>query len=117
MKGEIKEKRKVGDDGEWVVTELYFIDNEEVTEEAFRIQFPEQEGTPMFGNLPAGYPLRSDAMAVHSKQIPAVMERNKRHGLNVQYDRVGRPILENNEQRKKLMKIEGLKQQNSYYGA
>lgn len=118
MIGEIKTTRRVGDDGEWIVVKHYFVDGVEVSEAEYREKLPEQAGVPMFATaINDAKPLRSDAMAVHPKQIPQVMARNKRHGLNVEYDRHGRPVLRDSGQRKKLMKIEGLKQQNSYYGA
>lgn len=117
MTGEIKTTRKVDDAGEWVLTEHFFIDGKEVDETAFRTAFPEQEGTPMFGNSPRAWPWVSDSLAVHSKQIGQVKERNARHGLNIEYDRKGRPVCTDAGQRKKLMKLEGVRQQNSYYGA
>lgn len=52
-------------------------------------------------------PLKSDALAVHTSQIPAVVARNKKHGLNgLRYDRAGRPVFTDGAQRKRLMKVE-----------
>lgn len=51
-------------------------------------------------------PLRSDALAVHTSQIPAVMARNKKHGLTIRYDRAGRPVFTDPGQRKALMRVE-----------
>ena len=62
-------------------------------------------------------PLRSHALACHTKQIPAIMARNAKHGIHVKYDRVGRPVFENNGQRKALMKLEKVVSLNSYYGS
>ncbi len=61
-------------------------------------------------------PIRSDALAVHPKQIKQVLARNKRHGLSIPYDREGRPVFTDPNQRKKLCKIEGVRDMNSYYG-
>ena len=36
-------------------------------------------------------PVISDALAVHPRQIKQVLERNKRHGVNVEYLPDGRP--------------------------
>lgn len=73
---------------------------------------------PMFGTAISGAkPLKSNALAVHPKQIAAVLARNKKHGINVRYDRRGRPVFTDAGQRKKLMKLEGVRQLNSYYGA
>jgi len=71
----------------------------------------------MFGNSATGWPIRSEAMACHTSQIPDMMARNKKHGLSIPYDRLGRPILNDAGQRKALMKVEGVKDLNSYYGA
>ena len=63
------------------------------------------------------HPLRSEALACHPKQIAAIRARNKKHGLDIPYDKHGRPVFTDAGQRRKLMKIEGVRQQNSYYGA
>ena len=79
---------------------------------------PEPHKGPYFNlAIDGAHPLKSEALAVHSKQIPAVMARNKKHGLNIRYDRMGRPVFTDAGQRRALMKIEGAKQMNSYYGA
>lgn len=117
MKGTIRDKKRLDEAGEWVVEKEYLIDGQVVSEAEFEVAFPEQVGTPMFGSSSSAWPLRSDALAVHTKQIPAVIARNAKHGLHIPYDRAGRPILADQGQRKALMKIEGVKQQNSYYGA
>jgi len=52
-------------------------------------------------------PLVSDALAVHPDQVPEVIERNRKHGINVHYDSDGCPVLPTRQVRKALMKIEG----------
>lgn len=118
MTGEIKTTKTLDEAGEWVATEHYFIDSVEVTAAAFRKAFPEQVGTPMFGNVAINdaRPWKSDALAVHSKQIEAVKARNAKHGLNIPYDKMGRPICTDAGQRKKLMRIEKVRSQNSFDG-
>ena len=61
-------------------------------------------------------PLRSDALAVHTKQIPAVLARNAKHGINIKYDRVGRPVFTSAGERKALMKLEKVRSMNSFDG-
>lgn len=62
-------------------------------------------------------PIESDALAVHPKQIKTVMERNARHGLHINYDPTdGRPLLQDRDQRRRLMKIEGCHDNNGGYG-
>lgn len=79
---------------------------------------PETYKGPMFGTAITGAkPLKSDALACHTSQIPAIVARNKKHGINVRYDRAGRPVFTDAGQRRALMKLEKVRQQNSYYGA
>lgn len=119
MTGEIKTTRRVGANGEWIVTEHYFLDGQEVTRAMYRAAIPEKKGVPMFATaISAANPLKSDALAVHPEQIPEAVARNKKHGLTgLAYDRQGRPVFTDSGQRKKLMKIENVRQRNSYYGA
>jgi hypothetical protein len=115
MTGVIRDKRTLDDRGEFVVESEYLIDGQVVSREEFDAAFPDQEGVP--GGTPsAGYPIRSDAMAVHRDQIPEAVARNRRHGLEVQYERsTGRPILHSQVEKRKLMKIEKFHDKNAYY--
>lgn len=119
MTGTITKSRRLGDDGEWIITEHYFLDGQPVTKREYRKAIPEKEGVPMFATaINDAQPLRSDALAVHPDQIPDAIARNKKHGLTgMRYDRRGRPVFTDRGQRKKLMKIEGAHDRNSYYGA
>lgn len=54
-------------------------------------------------------PIESEAMACTTRQIPAMMERNAKEGLRVDYNpETGAPILRSREERRRLMRIEGL---------
>lgn len=118
MNGRITRTRRLGEDGEWVVTLHYFLNGEEVTEAEYRKAIPEQEGVPLFATaVNDAKPWMSDSMAIHPSQIEQAKARNKRHGLNIEYAKDGRPICTDSGQRRKLMKIEGVRQKNSYYGA
>ena len=70
------------------------------------------------GNHPAGWPLYSDALACHPSQIPAIMERNKQHGVKgVSYDpQDGRAILADRGARRDLMRLEGVHDHEGGYG-
>lgn len=69
------------------------------------------------GQTPKCWPMKSDALAVHPKQIPEAMARNKRRGLHVDYDpRDGRAILNDRGQRRDLMRIENCHDNNGGYG-
>jgi hypothetical protein len=116
LKGEVKETKRVGDDGEWAYTTRYFIDGLEVTEDGFREVF-KSDGAPQFADAIHGAnPWVSDALGVHPKQIEEAKARNKKHGLNIDYTPDGRPICTDSGQRRLLCKIEGVRQKNSYYG-
>lgn len=118
MNGEIRTRRTVGDDGEWVVEPLYFVNGVQVTEKEFRKFFPDREGTPgMTMAIRDAKPCKSNALAVHPTQIEQARARNKRHGINVDYEaHSGRPIFTDSGQRRKLMKLEGVRDRNSYFG-
>lgn len=70
------------------------------------VELPPRRPAPTVAAVSGAKPLKSDALAVHTSQIPAAVARNKRHGLNVRYDRAGRPVFTDNGQRKALMRIE-----------
>lgn len=61
-------------------------------------------------------PLKSNALACHPRQRAAIMARNKKHGINVYYDRRGRPVFTDAAQRRALCKLEGVRSLNSAYG-
>lgn len=87
----------------------YFIEGKKVSKKKFdEIVRSKPLGRPpmLSGNTPSCWPMKSDSMAVHPKQIPEVMERNRKHGIYVDYDPVdGRPILPDRRTRTRLMKL------------
>ncbi len=111
MKGEIKYDRLGNQIG-------FYLNGKEVTKEAFDEAIPTRPiGVPLNGHSPACWPMLSDALAVHPKQIPAVMERNKQHGLHVEYNPTdGRPVLMDRGMRRDLMKLEAIHDNNGGYG-
>ena len=50
MTGIIRDKKRLGDDGEWIVETEYVIDGRVVSLKEWRKAFPEKEGVPSFGN-------------------------------------------------------------------
>ena len=58
------------------------------------------------GNRPWTRKIDSESLAVHPDQIPEVLERNRRHGLHIEYDRHGRPKIADSGQRRDLVRIE-----------
>lgn len=91
----------------------------EVSKEEFDELFPpvDDSGGNGSGLIAWHRPVESDALAVHPKQIPAVMERNARHGLHIDYNpEDGRPILRDRAQRRQLMKLDKAHDNNGGYG-
>jgi hypothetical protein len=79
---------------------------------------PDHRGPYIHTAITGAKPLRSDALGVRTKDIPAAMARLKKHGITgVRYDRVGRAVFADAGARRALMKLEGVRQMNSYYGA
>lgn len=62
------------------------------------------------------FPYRSTAMCVDPEDVPQVMEELRRHGLFVEFDRAGRPIIESAKQQSDLAKAMGMKTGRDGYG-
>lgn len=98
----------------------YFLDDVEVTKAEYDEAFPDklklgEEMTPGV-HLPSGWPMISDSMAVHPDQIPEVLARNKRHGINIEYLPTGQPVLRDAAQKRELMRAEGFFDKGGAYG-
>lgn len=98
----------------------YFIEGKKVSKKKFdEIVRSKPIGVPMLaGNTPSAWPMRSDALAIHPSQIPAVMERNKRHGVGgVDYDpKDGTAIIADRGARRKLMEVDGVHDNEGGFG-
>jgi hypothetical protein len=68
------------------------------------------------GKRPSTYQgFASRAMAVHRSQVAEADERNRRHGVNVRYDpATGNAMIPDAGERKKLMKLEGMVDHDSF---
>lgn len=78
-------------------------------------------GAPVDGECaksctPTCWPMKSEAMGVHVDQIQEATDRNRRHGVNVTYDSIGRAILPDRKERKKLLRLEGFFDKAGGYG-
>lgn len=89
----------------------YYLNNKEVSEKVYREWYPERPVVEDSGpcSLVPFKAMHSEALAVHPRQIKAVMERNRKHGLNTEYDKHGRPRITSKEEFVKLGAIDGLK--------
>jgi len=64
----------------------------------------------------SAWPMVSDALAVHPKQVEEANARNKRHGVNVQYLPNGQAVLPDRNERKKLLRLERYHDNDGGYG-
>jgi hypothetical protein len=62
----------------------------------------------------AGWPLWSDAAAVHPDDVPKVSESLRRHGVLCEFDRLGRPKFENAAHRRSVLGRFAMHDRNSY---
>lgn len=61
------------------------------------------------------WPMSCEALAVHPRQVEQMNARNKRHGINVQYEpKHGLAQIPDEGEYKKLRKLEGAHHNNSY---
>lgn len=67
-------------------------------------------------DAPAGWPLHSDALAVHPDQVPAEAEYVKRRGVPTRFDGRGRPVFENRRHRRAYLKAIGAVDRDSFTG-
>lgn len=120
MTGTIGTKRKLNAAGEWELSPVYSVDGKEVSEAEFLAAFPDNAelftpGQAIGGAHAAGWPMKSDALAVHPAQVAAANERNKRHGINVRYEpHAGLAIIPSEREKKKLLKLEGFHDRAAY---
>lgn len=111
--------------------EKYFVDGKEVTKEehdrlfeAERALLPQveepvdEEAAELAGltSRPWTQPIESTAMQVHPRQVKAVLERNARHGVNIEYRENGKPVLRSRQDRNNLMRIERMRDHDAGYG-
>lgn len=62
------------------------------------------------------WPMTSQALAVHPEQVGEANERNRVHGVGVQYDPTGLAHIPDRAERKKLLRLEGKHDNNGGYG-
>lgn len=97
--------------------ETYWIDGVEVDKEAFDLAFPNKP----LGDGPGGcnlgcWPMLSDALSVHPKQVEQANARNKKHGVNVEYRPDGKAVVPDRAARKRVLRLEKFHDNNGGYG-
>lgn len=99
--------------------DTYYIDGAEVTKEVYEDAFPDKPldlSHAAEGSRPWCRAIESDGAAVHPRQIKAAMERNRKHGLHIDYNpQDGRPIFKDRDQRRRLLRIEGFRDNDGGY--
>lgn len=71
---------------------------------------------PPNGNASAGYPIKSQGLGVGRRQVDAANARNKKAGVKARYDATGACHIETREDRKKLLKVEKMHDNQGGYG-
>lgn len=103
----------VGDD--W----KHFLDGKEVTEAEYETRYPPpapcQPGDNIGGMHPKGWPIISNALAVHARQIPAAKKFALEQGVNIEFTPEGRAILNSPEHRRAYAKSRGCMDLDAYY--
>lgn len=92
----------------------YFLDGKQVSEAVYRasveskIQEVLETGQIARGHHSAGWPMVSDAMAVHPDQIGEAFQRARNAGVRTDFTREGQPIFTSQNHRKEYcQKVEG----------
>lgn len=95
----------------------WWIDNKEVTKEEFLEFFPDKPLDVGDGQGLIGWnKLRSDALAVHPRQIKEAMDDAKKKGVPVDFLSDGRPEFTSREQRANYMRAYGFFDKSGGYG-
>lgn len=68
------------------------------------------------GDLPAGWPLHSTALAVDPSQVAEETAYLKKRGVNARFDAQGRPVFDNRRARREHMRALGVSDYHSFSG-
>lgn len=102
--------------GENGAPDRYYIDNKEVTKAEWDRAFPPRPIGTGAGLTAWKRPVKSEALAVHPSQVQKVLERNRKHGVHIDYDHQGRPIFKSSGDQRSLLEIEGAVNLDGSYG-
>lgn len=101
MKGVTRTTRKLNyKTGEWDYAEEYFIDGEQVTLKTYKKHFPDKPIGPS-GGQSTGWPMKSEALAVHPAQIGQAYERARQAGVTTEFTATGEPVFTSAAHRKR----------------
>jgi hypothetical protein len=112
MNGEIRMRRFLDSKGNWVLTNVYFIDNIEVTKQQFDDKFKDRkmeiDRTAEGKSNKRAWPIKSEGAAVHPKQRNEAIAHAKKIGIPTYFDRVGRPVFTSQAHQTKYLKAIGM---------
>jgi thiamine pyrophosphate-dependent acetolactate synthase large subunit-like protein len=112
MNGEIKQKRTLDKNGNWLLTNVYFVDGKEVTAAKFKKALPDAKAQidPAAERLSRkrAYPIKSEAAAVHPKQREEAIAFAKKRGVPTYHDRHGRPVFTSARHQAAYLKLVGM---------
>ena len=95
----------------------YFLGHKEVTEKAYRKEYPAPKKHGIPGGTPLkGWPIVSDAMKVHPKQIAEHAALCKAKGVPTETTEIGQPVFRDRSHRKKYLRAFGYHDRNGGYG-
>jgi chloramphenicol 3-O-phosphotransferase len=90
----------------------FFVNDVEVTAEAFAAAFPPKPVAPgdevLAQSTSAWKDFTSEALAVHPDQVGEANARSKRHNLGVAYDKDGFAHIPDRAARRRLLRVEGM---------
>ncbi len=97
---------------------VFYLDGKEVTEAEFDAICPDHgvHLPELANNTPKCWPMVSQALAVHPKQVAAANARNKKHGVHVQYDQRGIAHIPDRGARRDLNRLEAMHDNDAGYG-
>lgn len=118
MKGRITIRKTIGDDGEYVETQVFYLDNKEVTEAEFRAEFPDAPLTEVKAPLRKGrgWPLVSDALGVDPTQTQEAIESARAKGVPTEFTPRGQPVFTSRAHRNAYCRAYGFFDRNAGYG-
>lgn len=95
----------------------FYLDGKEVTEAEFDLAFPPQKITgPFMGPAASGWPILSEALAVHPSQVAEAQESARARGVPTQFLPDGRAVLRDRDHRRRYLKAYGFFDRNGGYG-
>lgn len=92
----------------------YYLSCKEVSEAEYRAVYPAPSmdgplGHGLGGNYSAGWPIHSEALAVHPEQIREATEDASRRGVPTSFDGLGRPIMTDSRHFRRYAKAYGMR--------